>query len=73
MSDTFEIGGFDEAVLIVRSPEPHLACRPVPGHQLGLLSARERILALSRGRGRLDTEVRDGRYVATIHLPLDGN
>jgi catechol 2,3-dioxygenase-like lactoylglutathione lyase family enzyme len=26
MSDTFEIGGFDEAVLIVRSTEPHLAC-----------------------------------------------
>ena len=26
MNHTFAIGGFDEAVLIVRSPEPHLAC-----------------------------------------------
>ncbi len=26
MKREFEIGGFDEAVIIVRSPEPHLAC-----------------------------------------------
>jgi catechol 2,3-dioxygenase-like lactoylglutathione lyase family enzyme len=26
LKSAFEIGGFDEAVLIVRSPEPHLAC-----------------------------------------------
>jgi catechol 2,3-dioxygenase-like lactoylglutathione lyase family enzyme len=26
MNPAFEIGGFDEAVIIVRSPEPHLAC-----------------------------------------------
>lgn len=45
--------------------------QPVPGgHQVGLASARERIEALSQGRARLDTEERDGRFVATIRMPL---
>ena len=57
--------------VVVSNDLPRSGTKPVPGHQLGLLSARERILALSRGRGRLDTEVRDGRYVATITLPLE--
>ncbi len=35
MNQTFEIQGFDEAVIIVRSPEPHLACwRDVGGWML---------------------------------------
>ncbi len=57
--------------VVVSNDLPRSGTPPMPGHQLGLLSARERILALSRGRGRLDTEVRGGRYVATITLPLD--
>lgn len=35
MKREFEIGGFDEAIIIVRSPEPHLACwRDVGGWEL---------------------------------------
>ena len=53
----------------IRNDLPRGSHRPANGHQVGLISSRERILALSGGRGRLDTEVRDGRYVATITLP----
>ena len=48
---------------------PGAGQRAAAGHQVGLASARERIRALSDGRGRLETRVEDGRYVATILLP----
>jgi two-component system sensor histidine kinase AlgZ len=60
----------DGVRVVVRNDLPPSGSRPVAGHQVGLISARERILALSQGRGRLDTEVKDGRYVATIRLPV---
>lgn len=56
--------------VVVSNDLPRSGRQPVTGHQVGLISARERIIALSQGRGRLDTEVVDGCYVATIHLPL---
>jgi two-component system sensor histidine kinase AlgZ len=55
--------------VVIRNDLPRNGSRPANGHHVGLLSSRERILALSQGRGRLDTEVLDGRYVATITLP----
>jgi two-component system sensor histidine kinase AlgZ len=55
--------------IVIRNDLPPGGHRPANGHHVGLLSSRERILALSQGRGRLDTEVVDGRYVATITLP----
>lgn len=55
--------------IVIRNDLPRGGSRPANGHQVGLISSRERILALSQGRGRLDTEVLDGRYVATITLP----
>lgn len=55
--------------IAIRNDLPRGGSRPASGHHVGLISSRERILALSQGRGRLDTEVRDGRYVATITLP----
>ena len=60
----------DGVRVVVRNDLPPSGSRPASGHQVGLISARERILALSQGRGRLDTEVKDGRYVATIRLPM---
>ena len=41
------------------------------GHQVGQASARARIGDLTGGRGRLETRSEDGRYIATITLPLD--
>lgn len=40
------------------------------GHAVGLASARERVHALTDGRGRIESRVEDGRYVASVHLPL---
>ena len=40
------------------------------GHSVGLASARERVHALTDGRGRLESRVEAGRYIASVHLPL---
>lgn len=60
----------DEVRVVVSNDLPPSGTRPAAGHQVGLASARERIEALSQGRGHLQTRVAAGRYVATITLPL---
>lgn len=40
------------------------------GHAVGLASARERVRALTDGRGRIESRIEDGRYTASVHLPL---
>ena len=40
------------------------------GHAVGLASARERVHALTDGRGRVESRVEGGRYIASVHLPL---
>ncbi|MDY0021616.1 sensor histidine kinase [Arenimonas caeni] len=60
----------DEVRVVVSNDLPPAGTRPAAGHQVGLASARERIEALSQGRGHLTTRVQAGRYVATITLPL---
>ncbi len=57
--------------IVVTNDLPPHGRQGTGGHQVGLASARERINALSQGRGRLDAGVVDGRYVATITLPLE--
>ncbi len=39
------------------------------GHAVGLASARERVHAMTGQQGRIDTEVRDGRFYARLQLP----
>lgn len=39
------------------------------GHRIGLASTRERIENYSDGEGHLSTEIKNGRYEATISLP----
>jgi len=41
------------------------------GHALGQAASRQRIEALTGNRGRLDTAIEHGRYVARLVLPLD--
>lgn len=43
--------------------------RATDGHRIGLNSARERISALSDGRGGVETRVDGGRHVATLRIP----
>lgn len=40
------------------------------GHRIGQASARARIEALTGDRGRLETRIENGRYIATILLPF---
>ncbi len=40
------------------------------GHHIGLASTRERIENYSDGEGHLSTEIKNGRYEATISLPV---
>jgi len=61
----------DGVRVVISNDLPGPGSRPATGHQVGLASARERIEALSEGRGRLETRVKGGRYVATIFLPND--
>lgn len=39
------------------------------GHTVGLASARERVQAMTDGRGRIDAGIEDGRFVARMQLP----
>ena len=39
------------------------------GHTVGLASARERVQAMTDGRGRVDAGIEDGRFVARMQLP----
>lgn len=39
------------------------------GHAVGLASARERVLAMTEYRGRIDADIEDGRFVARMWLP----
>ena len=48
-------------------PETGTATR---GHAVGLASARERVDALTRGLGKIESGVEDGRYTARMTLPL---
>lgn len=41
------------------------------GYAVGLSSARERVDALTKGRGRVEARVEDGRYLARMVLPLE--
>ena len=50
---------------------PPATARVASGHQVGLSSVRARLHAATRGRGRVDTRISDGNYVAVIRLPLD--
>lgn len=57
-------------VVAIGNDLPGPGGRPTTGHKVGQSSARERISALSNGRGRLDTRIEDGRYLAVVTLPL---
>ncbi|WP_374607389.1 sensor histidine kinase [Thermomonas sp.] len=43
--------------------------RASEGHRIGLNSARERVRALSGGRGDVETRMVDGRHVAVLRMP----
>ncbi|MEJ1096041.1 MULTISPECIES: histidine kinase [unclassified Pseudoxanthomonas] len=54
----------------VSNPLPTAPILNGRGHQVGLSSVRARVQAMTQGLGQLETAVIDGRYVATVTLPL---
>jgi len=49
---------------------PATPVRPTAGHQVGLSSVRARVQAMTQGRGSVETQAKDGRYTATLRLPM---
>ena len=72
-----EGGGVDVAVRVFGDRVEITVANDMPataggggGHAVGLASARVRVHALTDGRGRLESRVEAGRYIASVHLPL---
>jgi two-component system, LytTR family, sensor histidine kinase AlgZ len=57
--------------IAVSNPLPTAPILNGRGHQVGLSSVRARVQAMTQGLGQVETAVVDGRYVATITLPLN--
>ena len=57
--------------VVVGNDVPTAAGRSA-GYAVGLASARERVHALTDGRGELAAGLVEGRYVARLRLPLAG-
>jgi len=53
----------------VANDMPTDGSRATEGHRIGLNSARERVRALSDGRGDVETRLVDGRHVALLKIP----
>lgn len=51
-------------------PNREHSSAPAAGHGVGLPSVASRVEAMTDGRGALSTDAVDGRYVATIRLPV---
>ena len=70
-------GGVDVAVRVFGDRVEITVANDMPGtagggggHAVGLASARERVHALTGGRGRVESRTEAGRYIASVHLPL---
>lgn len=57
-------------VVRISNPIPRTGTHASHGHQVGLHASQVRIEALTDGRGSVQTHVVDGRYVATVRLPV---
>ncbi len=60
----------NQAVITISNDLPDTAAAS-DGHAVGLASSRERVDALTDGHGRVESRIQDGRYIATMLLPLN--
>ena len=60
----------DTVIVRISNPLPRPGGTAVPGHQVGLNASQVRIEALTGGRGSVRTEVVEGRFIATVRLPV---
>lgn len=61
--------GDDGAIEVVIANDLPATTGKRDGHAIGLASARERVLAMTGNRGRIDAGMENGRFVARVHLP----
>ena len=54
----------------ISNPLPLPGGAAVAGHQVGLNASQVRIEALTGGRGSVQTQVLEGRFIATVRLPV---
>ena len=62
----------DTVIVRISNPVPRPGGLAVPGHQVGLNASQVRIEALTGGRGNVQTQLLEGRFVATVRLPVGG-
>ncbi|KGM57620.1 histidine kinase [Lysobacter arseniciresistens ZS79] len=60
----------ETVVVRISNPLPQAGGQAATGHRVGLNASQVRIEALTGGRGSVRTEVVDGRFVATVRLPV---
>lgn len=58
------------ATIVISNALPAAPVRPTTGHQVGLTSVRARVQAMTQGLGSVETRIADGRYIATVQVPL---
>ena len=61
--------GENQAIEIIIANDLPATGEKREGHAIGLASARERVLAMTGSRGRIDAGMENGRFVARVHLP----
>ncbi len=59
-----------EVIVLVGNDMPQVAAAS-SGYAVGLSSSRERVDALTEGRGRVEARIEDGRHLARMVLPLE--
>ncbi len=60
----------DHVIVRISNPLPASGSTSAPGHQIGLNASQVRIEAMTDGRGSVQTQVEDGRFIATVRLPV---
>ncbi|QOW20320.1 histidine kinase [Lysobacter ciconiae] len=60
----------DHVVVRISNPLPPRDGTASTGHQVGLNASQVRIEAMTDGRGSVQTQVEDGRFIATVRLPV---
>ncbi|WP_222564079.1 sensor histidine kinase [Novilysobacter antarcticus] len=60
----------ERVIVRISNPLPPPGGTSSTGHQVGLNASQVRIEAMTDGRGSVQTQVEDGRFIATVRLPV---
>lgn len=62
----------ERVIVRISNPLPARGGVSTAGHQVGLNASQVRIEAMTDGRGSVLTQVENGRFIATVRLPVTG-